>query len=472
MMREQVLDRERRHSLMKGICVAFLNSSVLLAGLFMAGCATTGAGGDGIAMLGEHGDNTMVTPEEIDALSGLDRPYYLQVGDVIDVDFKLRMAREGEVPWDYKIEIGDSMEARLLPGSTEPGEYKLEVGDVIGISFLDNWQLNVTRTIRTDGMVTAPEIGDVLARGLTALELRETLRQRYTDSGILGGEPRVTVNVDFVNLDRYEEMSRDVVVRPDGGIRLPGIDEDLYIGGKSIAEATALVSTAANKVLANPPKVSLIIFPAVDTSVLSEMSGAVQVRPDGRISIARIGEFQAAGYSLDELEYTLELGCQGVIHNPVEPALDVLKATGGRIFVGGEVKTPGVYPLEGAPSALQATIMANGFNDNSRLNNVIVVRRNPQGKPYVFKTNLRVALTKGHTDNDIQLRPFDIVYVPKKTISKLNLFVEQYIDKLVPFDNSMGVNMQYYLNEQETSSKTRGFNFNTGLTGVSEILAP
>ena len=457
---------------MKGFCVGFLCCGVALLGLFVSGCATSGAAGDGIVMIGEAGDNKMVTPAEIDAISGLDRPYYLQVGDVIDVDFKLRTARSGDIPWDYKIEIGDSMEARLLPGNTEPGTYKLEVGDVIGISFLDNWQLNVTRTVRTDGVITAPEIGDVNARGLTALELRETLGRRYEESGILGGEPRVTVNVDFVNLDRYEEMSRDIVVRPDGGIRLPGIDEDLNIAGKTIAEATALVSVAANKVLMNPPKVSLIIFPAVDTSILSDMSGAIQVRPDGRISIARIGEFQAAGYSIDELQYTLELGCQGVIHNPVEPALDVLKATGGRIYVGGEVKTPGVYPLEGSPSALQATIIANGFNDNSRLNNVIVVRRNPLGKPYVFKTNLRVALTKGHTDNDIALRPFDIVYVPKKTISKLDLFVEQYIDRLVPFDNTLGVNMQYYLNEQEVSSKNRSFNFNTGLTGVSDILAP
>lgn len=436
------------------------------------GCATNGKSGSGIVVLGEAGKDKAITPEEIDQMSGIDRPYFVQVGDVVNVDFKIKSLRKGEAPWDYRIEVGDSMEARLMPGSPEPGEYKLEVGDVIGISFLDNWQMNVTRTIRVDGMISAPEVGDVKARGLTSLELRNELARVYKASQIVEGEPRITVNVDFVNLDRYEEMSRDVVVRPDGAIRLPGIKTDLHIAGLSVAEASDIVANEAAKVLQNKPTVSLVLFPAVDTSVLKDMSGAVQVRPDGRISIARMGEVQAAGYSLQELRDVLTKLSEGIIANPVEPSVDLLKSTGGRIFVGGEVRNPGVYPLEGAPSALQAVITANGTIDSSRMNDVIVVRRNPNGKPYVFKTNLRVALTRGHTDNDILLRPFDTVYVPKKTISKLNQWVDEYINKLVPFDNSLGINAQYYMNEQKINTKGRSFNFNTGATGVLDVLNP
>jgi hypothetical protein len=121
-----------------------------------SGCATSGASGDGIILLGEDAKNRVVTPEEIDRLSGIDSPYYVQVGDVVNCEFRLRTKRADEVPWDYKIEVGDSMEARLLPGARpNPATINLEVGDLIGISFLDNWQLNVTRTIRTDGMISA-----------------------------------------------------------------------------------------------------------------------------------------------------------------------------------------------------------------------------------------------------------------------------------------------------------------------------
>jgi protein involved in polysaccharide export with SLBB domain len=47
--------------------------------------------------------------------------------------------------------------------------------------------------------------------------------------------------------------------------------------------------------------------------------------------------------------------------------------------VGGEVRNPGVYPLEGAPTALQAVITAQGLHRQlAPLNDVIVVRRNPE----------------------------------------------------------------------------------------------
>jgi len=450
------------------LCCTAGTAAALIAG----GCASTGAAGDGLVMIGENGDNVTVTPAEVDELSGLDRPYYLQVGDVVNVDFKLKTLRSQEAGWDYRIEVGDSMEVRFSPKPVEPGMYRVTGGDVLGISFLDNWQLNVTRTVRPDGMITAPEVGDIIAGGKTTNEIREILKASFRESGIIEGEPRITVNVEFVNVDRYGDMSRDVVVRPDGAIRVPGLDQDLKIAGLTISEASALIEDAASTVLPNRPQVGLIIFPAVDTTMLGEMSGALQVRPDGKISVPRIGDIQAAGYSIDELKYQLSQSSEGLIYNPVEPSVDLLKATGGRIYVGGQVQQPGVYPLEGAPSALQAVITANGFNDESRLNNVIVMRRNPSGKPFVFRTNLRVALTEGHTDNDILLRPFDVVYVPKKTISKMNLFVEQYIEEMVPFENNMGINAQYYLNEQEVESRSRNLNFSTGVTGLVDVLNP
>jgi hypothetical protein len=167
--------------------------------MFTSGCATSGASGDGIILLGEDAKNRVVTPEEIDRLSGIDSPYYVQVGDVVNAEFRPRTKRTDEVAWDYKIEVGDSMEVRFLPGDIEPGNYHLEVGDLIGISFLDNWQLNVTRTVRTDGMISAPEVGDILALGITAHQLRDSLKDAYVEAGIIQGEPRITVNVDYVN---------------------------------------------------------------------------------------------------------------------------------------------------------------------------------------------------------------------------------------------------------------------------------
>ncbi|MCC6490547.1 MAG: polysaccharide biosynthesis/export family protein [Candidatus Hydrogenedentes bacterium] len=423
-----------------------------------AGCATT----EKTVLVDPAGTDQEVNQEEIAELSGIDNAYLCQVGDKLNVSFRVRDYREGEIPQDYRIEVGDQMEVRLTAPMGDTADYKIDVGDLIGISFLNNWPLNSNRTVRPDGYITMPEVGDVKAAGLTAVELNRKLTNLYAKTGIIEGEPRITVNVDFANPDRLESMSRDVVVRPDGAILIPSIKKDVRIAGLTVAEAGAAIKAEAAKVLRNTPEVTLVVFPFVNTA-LTSLNGLYTVRPDGRISLPKIGELQVAGYSVEETRKTINDMASSIIFNEVEASVDLASATGSRIYVGGEVGVNGVFPLDGAPTALQAIMMAAGPNNNSRLNSVLVIRRNPNGKPFVFKTNLAKAL-QGHTENDIPLRAFDVVYVPKKPISKANLFVEQYIEEIVPFDNTLGVSGTYYMNTQKINSKSRNNSFNSGVT--------
>lgn len=439
--------------------------TALLAIVLLAGCHKT----DSTIMLDPDGEDVAVTPEEIHEWSGADAPYLFTVGDELDIQFRAKDYRSGQPGWEYRIEVGDSMEVRLNQDYTV-GEYRVDVGDIIGIAFLNNWSWNATRAVRPDGVVSFDSVGDIKAAGKTIKELEAELTRRYNETGLIEGDPHITVSVDFSNSDRLDNMSRDLVVRPDGKIRLPVIKSDIPVAGLTVDEACQAVQREAQKVLQNPPVVTMVVFPYINNA-LAAMNGVYKVRPDGRISIPRLGEMQTAGYSNAELRHELAKACEGLMHNPVDPAVKVLVATGARIYVGGEVDLPGVYPLDSAPTALQAVIMARGPNDRSRLTSVLVIRRNPNGKPYVFETNLAMAL-KGHTENDIPLRSYDVVYVPKKLISRANLFVKQYIDDIVPFDNSLGVTGTYYLNEQRTRSKSRNFNYTTGVNVIPGGLAP
>ncbi len=426
--------------------------------LLLAGCATTKS----TVLLDPRGEDEEVTQEDIAELSGTEMAYLTQVGDKLNVVFAVQNYREGDVPWDYRVEVGDQMEVRLTAPMGDTMDYKIDVGDLIGISFLNNWPLNSNRTVRPDGYITMPEVGDVKAAGLTANELNQKLTSLYSKTGIIEGEPRITVNVDFANPDRLENMSRDVVVRPDGAIRIPGLKDDVLIAGLTVDEASKAIQQQAAAVLRNEPEVTLVVFPFINNA-LTGMNGLYTVRPDGRISVPKLGDVQVAGYSVEEIRKDLNDMASEVIFNKVETSVDLASATGSRIYVGGEVGVNGVYPLDGAPTALQAIMMAAGPNNNSRLNSVLVIRRNPNGKPYVFKTNLAKAL-QGHMENDIPLRAFDVVYVPKKIISKANLFVEQYIEEIVPFDNSLGVTGTYYMNEQNINTKGKSKSFNSGVT--------
>jgi hypothetical protein len=55
--------------------------------------------------------------------------------------------------------------------------------------------------------------------------------------------------------------------------------------------------------------------------------------------------------------------------------------------------------------------------------------------------------------------------VPEKLVVRANIFVERYIDRIVPFDNTLGVSGTYYLNEQRVNSKSRNI-------GASAVLTP
>lgn len=443
----------------------------LTAAMLLAGCQTT----TGIRVIDPVGNTREITPEEmLEMGGGPDQPYLIQVGDQLDLRFKARELRRGESPWDYRIEVGDSMEVRFSPQTVEPGEYVIEAGDVLGISFLNNWPLNMNRTVRPDGKIGATEVGDVQAAGLTPTQLQKRLTDLYMKTGIIQGDPQISVNVDFVNLDRFESISREVTVRPNGGISLPMLPSEIHVAGLTVSEACEAIRVQTSKVFKNPPVVGLVIFPQVNTS-LEDMSVLANVRPDGKISVPRLDEqIQAAGYDVDELRERLLEAATELVRNPLDVTVEVAEATGARIYVGGEVGVPGAYPLASCPTALQAVILARGASSAAKLNNVLVIRRNPDGKPYVFQTNLSAALKKGFTENDIPLQAFDIVYVPTKLIVRGNQFVERYIDNMVPFDNTLGVSGTYYLNKQRTSTKSRNVGANVVFSPLQQgvILAP
>ncbi len=60
-------------------------------------------------------------------------------------------------------------------------EYVLDVGDVFDLKFFAHPELNDTGVVvRSDGKISAPLIGDIMARGRTPTELKDALAKAYT----------------------------------------------------------------------------------------------------------------------------------------------------------------------------------------------------------------------------------------------------------------------------------------------------
>lgn len=176
----------------------------------------------------------------------------------------------------------------------------------------------------------------------------------------------------------------------------------------------------------------------VEVTVFSapELSRTVDVGPDGRIRLPLAGDVFAAGRTVDEVRAGLVSALSDEL---LEPDLDVAAIGFGsqQVFVGGEVRSPGAYPLPGQIDPLQAVILAGGFTENAWTRQVVLMRRVAGGEVKSQVVNLRGGVFDATLADWGPIRRFDVIYVPRSRIAEQNLFVQQYIRNSLPVDFSL-----------------------------------
>jgi protein involved in polysaccharide export with SLBB domain len=101
-------------------------------------------------------------------------------------------------------------------------------------------------------------------------------------------------------------------------------------------------------------------------------------------------------------------------------------------------------------TTLQAIFKAGGALNTGNLESVIIIRREKDGSPRLFSINLKQDIESKKITNDIYLSPLDVVYIPQTMIARIDQFVEQYIDKLLPISLHAGFNFIKNLNGGNT----------------------
>jgi polysaccharide export outer membrane protein len=88
------------------------------------------------------------------------------------------------------------------------------------------------------------------------------------------------------------------------------------------------------------------------------------------------------------------------------------------VFVGGEVRSPNRYVLEGPTTVMQAIAMAGGWNIGGNLRQVVVFRRDENWCLKAIKIDVRAPLYGNDPcpANDVWLRDNDLVIVPKSRV--------------------------------------------------------
>lgn len=107
---------------------------------------------------------------------------------------------------------------------------------------------------------------------------------------------------------------------------------------------------------------------------VSELTHQARVNSNGMINLPLVGGVMAGGKTVPELEK--ELGARyadGYLQNP-QVTVFVKEYTSQRVTLEGALEKPGIYPLTGKTSLLQAVAMAGGTDEFADLEGVVLFR--------------------------------------------------------------------------------------------------
>lgn len=157
----------------------------------------------------------------------------------------------------------------------------------------------------------------------------------------------------------------------------------------------------------------------------NDLKEEVIVRPDGRISFPLAGDVPAVGVTFVELKSEITKRLMEYLKDPVV-SISLVKSGSSKVIVLGEVTIPGVYPVTGKMTILEAVALAEGFTEDAVASSVIHVREGPDG-PEGTRLDLSEVLNKARGNHNIALQSEDIVYVPRSFIGDVNYYARKIL---------------------------------------------
>ena len=143
----------------------------------------------------------------------------------------------------------------------------------------------------------------------------------------------------------------------------------------------------------------------------ADLSRVVNVRPDGKISLPLIGDVQAAGLTPNQLRDRIVERLKQYQETAVASVI-VQTVNSYRIFMVGEVNTPGVYQLKSRTTILQAIALAGGFSQFASKNKIVLIRKSVDGVSEE-KISIRFKdLVNPDKDKNLILKAGDTIFVP------------------------------------------------------------
>lgn len=142
-----------------------------------------------------------------------------------------------------------------------------------------------------------------------------------------------------------------------------------------------------------------------------DLTKAVPVRSDGKISLPLVGELQATGKTPLQLEHDITEKLKNFITAP-EVNVIVQQVNSRKFNVMGEVGRPGSYPLTASTTIMDAIAGAGGFKDFAKKTGVYILRKGPDGKENRINFNYKSFIKGKNSEQNVRIEPNDTIIVP------------------------------------------------------------
>jgi polysaccharide biosynthesis/export protein len=251
------------------------------------------------------------------------------------------------------------------PGVAAQTNYQIGAQDVLTITVFGEPDLSAKYTVEQDGTFTFPLIGRVMAGGTTLRQVEQELKKKLAD-GFLKN-PQVTVSMETYRSQRILIM---------GEVRAPA--EYQLTGDMTLLAALA----RAGGPTAAAGREALIV-----RTPRHRVAGEGAHPADPEIIRIDLTDLQAGNVSLNI---------------PLVDGDTITVPKAQSVFVSGQVKSPGAFPVEPDTTVLQVLSLAGGLTDRGADGRIKILRI-VDGKRVEIKAKL----------TDIVL-PGDTIVVPEK----------------------------------------------------------
>jgi polysaccharide export outer membrane protein len=149
---------------------------------------------------------------------------------------------------------------------------------------------------------------------------------------------------------------------------------------------------------------------------------AVNVQPDGYVTLRGVGDVQVAGLTTPQLRETIRNAYGKILHDPIISI--TLREFQKPFFIAdGQLGHPGRYELHGPLTLSEGIALAGGFLESSKHSQVVLYRRVNDQWTEAKLINVKKMENNRDMREDPLLHPGDMLFVPKNRYSKIERYL-------------------------------------------------